>query len=384
LNTKHYDYIICGTGCAGLTFFYEIFPYAKLHQKKILLIDKYIKNENDRTWCFWEKHENNFESLITHHWNSLNFKSNTINCNLYTEPYQYKMLQGIHFYSYVLALANDSKYVDIVQDNVLKVYNNDSKAFVETITNTYTATYVFNSIIFDSNIYATPNTLKQHFKGIVIQTQEPSFDDKVATFMDFSVSQHNGTTFMYVLPISATKALVEYTLFTKNLLNAADYDNAITDYIKNVLKIDSFEIIHTEFGVIPMTDYKFPSHNGNIINIGTAAGWVKPSSGFAFKFIEKKCKKIVEQIIANKSPVLKQSFNDKKFHFYDSVLLEVLATNKMNGGDIFAAIFKKNPATRVLRFLDNETNLLEDIKIMASVPMKIFLPVAIRKLVKGN
>ena len=33
--------------------------------------------------------------------------------------------------------------------------------------------------------------------------------------MDFRTDQQHGTTFIYVKPFSATKALVEYTLFTE-------------------------------------------------------------------------------------------------------------------------------------------------------------------------
>jgi lycopene beta-cyclase len=35
-----------------------------------------------------------------------------------------------------------------------------------------------------------------------------------------------------------------------------------------------------------------------------------------------------------------------------------------------------------LQFLDNETNLLQDFKIMSSVPTNIFLPAAIKELLQ--
>ena len=36
--------------------------------------------------------------------------------------------------------------------------------------------------------------------------------------MDFSIDQNFTTQFMYILPFSKTEALVEYTLFSENLL----------------------------------------------------------------------------------------------------------------------------------------------------------------------
>jgi lycopene beta-cyclase len=60
--------------------------------------------------------------------------------------------------------------------------------------------------------------LLQHFKGWVIETAKPAFDPSQAIFMDFRVSQQNGTTFIYLMPTSSTTALVEYTLFTEKVL----------------------------------------------------------------------------------------------------------------------------------------------------------------------
>ena len=119
---------------------------------------------------------------------------------------------------------------------------------------------------------------------------------------------------------------------------------------------------------------------GNIINIGIAGGQAKGSSGYVFKNIQKRTKKIVELLVKNKQPFVTKKFTDKKFHLYDSVLLHVLHHKKMSGDTIFACIFKKNKAETIFKFLDNESTLLEDAKIMRSVPMHIFLPAAIKEM----
>ncbi len=377
---ERYDYIVCGAGCAGLTFLYEIISYQNLSNKKILLIDSAVKNQNDRTWCFWDDNKSNFKNIIKHQWNQLNFRESDFEKKLFIKPYIYNMIDGLDFYQYTLSMLANHNNIEIKQENILSIENNKNGVQVKTSTGIYLTEYAFNSIIFDKKNIETPNSLLQHFKGIEIETVSDVFNPDEATFMDFSINQENGTSFMYVLPTARNKALIEYTLFTKNILEQKDYDNALEDYIKNKLSISDYIITHTEFGIIPMTDYKFKRYDGNIINLGTAAGCVKPSSGFAFNFIQRHTKQIVALLAQGKKPHIRRTFADKKFHLYDAVLLEVLAQHKMQGSEVFANIFKKNSPELVLKFLDNQTNIWEDFKIMASVPTKIFLPIALKKI----
>ena len=69
-----YDYIIAGSGCAGLSLLYRLLKDPNLKSKKILVIDRTEKNTNDRTWCFWEKETGIFQSIVTHEWKTLEFK----------------------------------------------------------------------------------------------------------------------------------------------------------------------------------------------------------------------------------------------------------------------------------------------------------------------
>lgn len=106
--------------------------------------------------------------------------------------------------------------------------------------------------------------------------------------MDFRVSQEEGTTFVYVMPLSPTQALVEYTLFTERLLTQDQYNAGLKNYIESFLQTNEYKVLEEEFGVIPMTDLVFPEVEGNIIHLGTAGGQTKPSSGYTFRFIQKR------------------------------------------------------------------------------------------------
>jgi lycopene beta-cyclase len=58
--------------------------------------------------------------------------------------------------------------------------------------------------------------------------------------------------------------------------------------------------------------------------------------------------------------------------------LYILEHKKMAGDEIFARIFKQNDAATVFKFLSNTSTLMEDIRIMLSLPTTIFLPAAIK------
>ena len=196
--------------------------------------------------------------------------------------------------------------------------------------------------------------------------------------MDFRVGQEHGTSFIYIMPFAENRALVEYTLFSGALLPKEEYDAALRNYITNHLRTSDFSISGHEFGVIPMTNYNFPTHRGNIINIGTAGGQTKPSSGYTFQFIQKHSARIVEKLAAGQHPTVTE--NKKRFRFYDSTLLDILTNKTVPGKDIFTTLFKKNKPQQVLRFLDNESTLGDEFRIISSLPTWPFLQAAFKQI----
>jgi len=377
MPSKKYDYIITGTGCAGLSLAMHLIDSGKFQDKKILLVDEEIKDKNDRTWCFWETGTTLFESIVFRQWNHLWFYGEDFYKELSIDPYRYKMIRGIDFYNFCLSAIQQHSNFEFLNGRVTKIFSdqqtgiivNDEAIFCE---------YIFNTIVFKKPVLAkNQHWLLQHFKGWKIKTAERTFDSQVATFMDFRVDQQKGTTFCYLLPFSDKEALVEYTLFTPQLLKDEEYDIELKNYIEKVLHINDYEITDIEFGVIPMTNYKFPMQQNNIINIGTAGGQTKGSSGYTFYFIQKHSKAIVDSLIKKGKPFAGKT--PSRFHFYDSVLLNILHNNRLPGKEIFSTLFEKNKVKEVLTFLNNESSLVQDIKIISTLPTLPFLKAAIQQ-----
>ena len=376
-----YDYIISGSGASGMSLLYRMLQQPFFNEKKILVVDKAAKITNDHTWCFWESKAGVFEKVVHHQWKNVHFYSNYFSGLLHLDPYNYKMIRSIELYRFVMNEAIKCSNVTFLYGHVNSVSNEGEKAIILIDNNRYEAHYIFNSILFEKFLVPDgKHHLLQHFKGLVINTDVPVFDEAIATLMDFRVSQKNGTTFMYVLPVANNQALVEYTLFTEKLLQPNEYTAAIHEYIQQVLHIKSYKVVEEEFGIIPMTNIHFEKQQGRVINLGTAGGNTKPSTGYTFQFIQKHCDDIIDGLIKGK-PFSKNSFTQKKFHWYDSVLLNVLSKKRLAGDLIFSRMFQKNIPHHVLKFLDNESNLVEDIKIITSLPILPFLKAGIQEMI---
>ena len=384
MTVKRYDYIIAGAGAAGLSLAIHLIKSGKFSDKQILLVDQSPKTKNDRTWCFWESTPGLFEPVVYKSWKKLWFHSQGYSALKEIAPYTYKLIRGIDFYNYCLHLIKAQKNFTIEYGEVNSCFSNEQETGIFFNSEKILAEYIFSSIIFDKPVHSKGYSyLLQHFKGCFIATDQPVFNTNEATLMDFRVHQKHGTTFVYVMPFSSTEALVEYTLFSENLLSPQEYDEGISNYCRDQLKLgDDYSVITEEFGVIPMTDHPFKQRDHNIMYIGTAGGQTKASSGYTFQFIQKNCKQIVKSLVSNGTPFVKKPFASKRFAWFDSILLKVIATNKYPGDKIFSLFMKKNPIAKIFKFLDNETSPAEEISIIKPLPTLIFSKAAIQSLMR--
>lgn len=372
---NHFDFAIIGAGAAGLHLSLAMLRDDYFKDKTILILEKGEKNLNDRTWSFWENGNGNWDHILHHSWGKGAFYSDGFGKKLHMEGYRYKMIRSIHFYKNAKEQIFASNSF-VWKKAEVKIVNRSKNKFptIHTSIGIFSADHIFDSRIDPDFLENKDNHvhLLQHFKGWFIKTSQPIFDPDKFVMMDFRLRWKNGTSFTYVLPFSPHEAMIEFTLFDQKILEDQDYDLMLKQYIHNYLKIDSYEILEEEKGVIPMTTYPFHKKNNNqVTKIGTAGGWVKPSSGYAFKHCEKFSERIIKNIKNNKIPS-HQIFH-KRYRWYDSLLLDILANKNELGAPIFASMFKKNKVVEIFKFLDEEGSLGSDLKIISSFHPTPFL-----------
>ena len=380
IDQTAYDFIIGGAGLAGLSLAYRMLKAGLLNKKSLLLIDIDLKEQNDRTWSFWAKDIHKITDCPPDEsWSQANLKSDDLDLKVALAPYTYHSINGLSYYTFIKERLKEAKTIDWLQASILD-YRSEERT-VQTSAGKLNYRSVFfpshfsNHDIASFNRAEAPSFMWQHFLGWQIQTEDENFTEESFTYMDMGIKQvENGLSFFYILPYSKNKALIEYTLFSAGLLEKESYKKAVKHYIEEVLKIQNYQIVEEEYNKIPMTtaiQYPRPK-DASICPIGTLSGSVKASTGYSFLRVQKQTQHIVNQLQNGNTDNLSYSFS-KRHKLYDAILLEVMANGTLSGQEVFESLYKNNPFQLLLKFLDEETSLWEEFKIINSVPKGPFL-----------
>ena len=349
---KEFDYVIIGGGCAGLSLAYELEVHEKLKDKTLAIIEPRSEYKRDKTWSFWKVVPHNFDDCVKKNWK--NFTINILNKTNHLEckDYPYQSIDSGLFYEKINNKLKENKNISFFKD-ISKINTKNS--------------FIFNSV---PEIKKNHNNLWQHFCGVEIETKNNFFDEEIFNLMDFDCEQRESVHFFYTLPYSKNKALIETTWLSKmNDNSQKDYDNQIKEYIEKNLKIKNYEITYKEEGAIPLF-YPMYKREGNKLNIGTAGGMTRLSTGYTFLNIQEHSKYLRENIenISNS----RRFEISKKYQFLDDIFLRVLNKHPEKMSNIFFNMFETSPKT-VIKFLSNKSNFFEDLKIIFKMPKWIFI-----------
>jgi lycopene beta-cyclase len=382
MESTVYDYAIVGAGAAGLHVALALAGDSYFKDKRILILEKDSKDTNDRTWCFWEKDSDTWDTIVARSWKKASFMSAGHNKKLDLGSYEYKKIRAIDFYDHAkkqLEAAGNFKWLN---EEVVEIREGVPNMVVTRSDSNYLAGHVFDSRIAPSFFESKDKYIRllQHFKGWVIETEDPIFEPDRFVMMDFRLKYPGSTSFTYILPDSPNRALVEFTFFSPSLVKDAEYEQYLRKYIEEVLGVKKYKVMEKEHGVIPMSDYPFHRVNNHFVTkIGTAGSWVKGSSGYSFKNAERYSKKILNNIKSGRMPGV--GLFKKRFRQYDRVFLDVLYNNNHKGEDIFSDMYTKNEITKILAFLDEQTTLSEELRIIGSFEWKPFTKALLKQLV---
>jgi lycopene beta-cyclase len=370
--TKEYDIIIIGAGCAGMQLMHAFIHHPSYSRQRILLLDDGKSVQQSKTWCFWyQPGSHPYQHLISKQWNQLSIGTRSTFQTKSISPFVYGHINSKDFFDYHFELIQQNPQIQYLEEQVLHTEKRENRFFLRTNKSNYTSRYVFSSswnhkmVVEQSHVF-----LEQQFFGWRIQTDNNVFNENAATLMDFRTDQHQGVSFVYVLPFSSNNALIEFTSFSDKPFDQLYFEKTLTDFIHSKFNT-SFKIIKSEQAVIPMTDYAFKRYTEDgTIAIGTAAGMVKPTTGYAFNRILKDSVYLASQVLTDK-PICE--FEKNRFRFYDRLLLQLIQKKPDQARYILETLFQKVSFKRILQFLDEDTHLWQEALLFAQLPKKSFL-----------
>ncbi|WBB68590.1 lycopene cyclase family protein [Micromonospora sp. WMMD812] len=337
---------------------------------RVAVVDPVHRRGQDRTWAFWDRPGSDLDPLLSASWRQVEITTPAARRVLDLAPLRYAMLRSGPVYARAAEAERRlgaTRVVAAVQDT----HDDGDRVLVRTGSGpTVRAGWVLDSRP-RPPARAGRTSWLQHFRGWWLAADRPTFDPARAALMDFRTPQPaRGVSFGYLLPVSDRYALVEYTEFSPALLTGAGYDAALAGY-RDLLRLDPSRLTvrEVENGVIPMTDAPFVARpSPRVVRLGTAGGATRPSTGFTFSAMYRQADQVARALAAGRPPVPEPAY-PRRHGWLDAVALRALDRGSVGGPDFFDRLFARNPAERVLRFLDGTTTPGEELAVMRSTPL---------------
>ncbi|MBL9003698.1 MAG: hypothetical protein JNJ46_05590 [Myxococcales bacterium] len=370
-----FAFIVVGAGLSGLCLA-RLIVRSELADKRLLVIDGAEDDEALRTLSFWSDAPSVFDDLVRHEWSTLSLQGDAAG-EAVTQTlgrHRYRTLFFADLQRAVRAEVQAQPGCQVLAGRVREVTSQGDCAEVEVGEQRFRARYVFDSRFSLSSLTVDTRRfhfLRQHFCGWIVQTPEPTFDPLRVLLFDFRTGHTGlaaGESFFYLLPLSDRRALVELVT-----LSAVDAPQALEHYLREVLGLREYAIEARERGISPLTEQPFSVQPApRVRRIGIAAGRIKPSTGYALSRIEEDSRAIVQSLVQHGHPHV-QPRRRPFYAFADGVMLELWQNNPGRVPAIFRQLFRKNPADRVLAFLDERLRLGSLLLLIASLPFAPFL-----------
>ena len=160
----------------------------------------------------------------------------------------------------------------------------------EPLQNRPTAQHIFDSRPCDISSFQ----LIQSFAGTEVIFNKPHQVEMVS-LMDQMQATETGIRFVYVLPLTPTRLLVEHTEFTTLPADLSALHNLNHSYLSDHFDESSFQIARTEEAHIPMGFKQESTHWG--IPLGARAGMTRDATGYGYRTIRYACQVMAQDLI---------------------------------------------------------------------------------------
>ncbi len=379
---QHFDLVIIGGGCAGLSLAYQLSQFGE-NCPKTLIIEERELYTNDRTWCFWDLKEPIHGDLAPYKWKKFTIKNNHMAFEYGCQETPYLMLPSDIFYKNTLSAIKSNTQIQLltgekIVDKVIKkgAWQIQTSTFLASASNVVDTRPIKTMTKKDSLMW-------QSFVGYEVEVEGQQFIEDQLVLMDFDSNFKEGLAFIYCLPTSNSKALIEYTVFSEELFVAEQLTDRLLEKINEYTKNAGYKIIRKEAGILPMGNQLIEQkEDPTYLFAGLFAGAARPSSGYAFQRIQNWAKECAFEL-KNKHQLKKFKKDAWIQKWMDLLFITVIKKNPTIGAKVFVELFKNCDVRTVANFMSDHSSPWDKLKIVTSLPALTFLS-AIPELIRSK
>lgn len=381
--SEAFDLVILGGGCAGLSLSMALAAQGE-RCPRTLVIEPRTEYANDRTWCYWGDRAVTAAYPTQHRWQTMRVthagRSVALDCG--STPYQMVAAQDFYAAAGALIDRHANLHLRLGTSVVGEPSRNGGVWNIRTSAGDLTA-----RMIVDTRPPRLPRrdgaTLWQSFLGQEIECSAPVFDPLSVDLMNFLAPDASGVPFVYVLPVTPTRALVEVTVFGATPLAPRELTAQLDAAVAQRVGGAPFTTLRREHGILPMglhgargsADKSHVSHPSHV-KAGLMAGAARPSTGYAFQRIQRWAGECAHALVNSGHPVGHRP-DPLPLRVMDQIFLDVLRADPQRGGALFFALFSRTDPARVIRFLSGQASVVDSLAVVAAMPVPPFLRAAL-------
>lgn len=298
------DLVILGGGLAGLTLC-EALAGRGL---SVLVLEARHEYTTDRTWSFWSAADEPSpwpgEQGRWDRWQVRNGERPPVKCS--ARGWQYVSLDaGAWLKAQTERIASDPDQRLAMGHEVMDLdfSATDVRVRLRSASNPATIETVVARRVVDARLdwrRAPTPAYAQHFLGYEVESEAAVFNPRVAGLMEFKsgAMAGEGVDFVYLLPFTERRALVEVTRFSA----AAPSWNSLQTWLGAELRercgARPVRVYRSETASLPMTVTKpqRSAHPGRYLAIGQGAGVNRGATGYAFRRIRRQCQQLADAL----------------------------------------------------------------------------------------